>query len=476
MTRPSASSQRPKHPPRMKLRGGVWWLKLAIPRALRGHYKSASGKPRTHIEESLGTGDRTAAMSERDMRVARWQAEFRRLTRGADGAVEAPSLATRAAHWRESLRLAANSNNFDALLGILTDEAEEIEQRHGATAAQRFARLAQETDAPTMREAWQAWIDASEHNESTRGKYRLAFNEFMGRLEVPDLPLRDVTRKVTQDYADWLNTEAKSAHGGPLAYRTKKDRITALASFWSDYVERRHLVKNGRNPWHELKITGQWKPSDGLAGRKRPYRDEELLALINGPEVRVGEKTRYPKKTLLELLALGLYTGARLDEICSRRVGEVVPIDNGFRLHITGSKTEAGIRVIPVVHPIALGILRRRIGDRKDRDAQLFAEFIPGGRDKKLSWYPQRALGRYRDQVGLGVETDFHSTRRSFITRLEDAGASPLARDRYVGHTPKDLASRVYSGGSEAQLLRIAEMIGYPKEIEEALREALRVA
>jgi len=457
----------------MKLRGGIWWLKLAIPRALRVHYRSASGKPRTHIEESLGTGDRTAAMSERDMRVAYWQAEFRRVARGADGVVQAPSLATRAAHWRDALRMAANSDDFDALRGILTDEAEEIEQKHGTTAAQRFARLAQATDAPTMREAWQAWIDASEHNESTKGKYKLAFEEFMGRLEVPDLLLRDVTRKVTQDYADWLNTEAQSAHGGPLAHRTKKDRITALASFWSDYVERRELVKDGRNPWHELKITGKRKPSDGPEGRKRPYRDEELLALINGPEVRLSEKTRYPKRTLLELLALGLYTGARLDELCSRKVGEVVPFEHGFMLHITGSKTEAGIRVLPVVHPIAVGILKARIAGRTGRNEQLFAELIPGGRDKKLSWYPQRALGRYRDQVGLGVETDFHSTRRSFITRLEDAGASPLARDRYVGHTPKDLASRVYSGGSEAQLLKIAEMISYPKEIEEALREAL---
>ncbi|MCL4182791.1 MAG: hypothetical protein KJ011_05015 [Burkholderiaceae bacterium] len=460
----------------MKLRGGIWWLKLTIPRALRVHYKSSGGKPRTHIEESLRTGDRTAAMSERDMRVAYWQAEFRRLAREADGTVQASSLATRAAHWREALRMAANSSDFEAVQGLVTDEAEEIEQRQGPEAAQQFAKLAQATEVPTMREAWKAWIDAGELNESTKGKYKLAFEEFMGRLQVPDLLLRDVTRKVAQDYADWLNTEAKSAHGGPLAYRTKKDRITALASFWGDYVERRHLVKDGRNPWHELKITGQWKPSDGLAGRKRPYRDEELLALINGPEVRLGEKTRYPKGTLLELLALGLYTGARLDEICSRKLGEVLPSDNGFRLHITGSKTEAGIRVIPVVHPIAVGILRRRIGDRRDRNAQLFAEFIPGGRDRKLSWYPQRALGRYRDAVGLGVETDFHSTRRNFITRLEDAGASPLARDRYVGHTPKDLASRVYSGGSESQLLRIAETISYPKEIEEALYGALGIA
>ncbi|MCD6673439.1 MAG: hypothetical protein LT106_11335 [Burkholderiaceae bacterium] len=464
----------------MKLRGGIWWLKLTIPRSLRSHYRTKTGKPRTHIEETLGTGDRTAAMSERDMRVAYWQVEFRRLTRAAGGAIQAPSLADRAGHWRDALRMAANSDDFDALSGLLTDEAEEIEHRQGAEAAQRFAKLAQATEVPTMREAWKAWIDASEHNESTKGKYKLAFEEFMGRLKVPDLLLREVTRKVTQDYADWLNTEAQSAHGGPLAHRTKKDRITALASFWSDYVERRELVKDGRNPWHELKITGKRKPSDGPEGRKRPYRDEELLKLINGPEVRQNGQTRYPKRTLMELLALGLYTGARLDELCSRKVGEVVPFsgtqdapEGGFMLHITGAKTEAGIRTLPIIHPIPVAILKARLADRKDHGAQLFAEFIPGGRDKKLSWYPQRALGRYRDQVGLGVETDFHSTRRSFITRLEDAGASPLARDRYVGHTPKDLASRVYSGGSEAQLLRIAETISYPKEIEEALQRVL---
>lgn len=473
---------RPKHPPAMKLRGSVWWLKLTIPRPLRGEYISAAGKPRTHIEESLGTGDRREAMRRRDIRVAQLKAEFRAKERRSSAAMDARSL--EAARWREAIRNAdpfspeeGEDSERDLLLSLLVDEAEEIEQREGIEAAKRFFDEATDIEGKFARRAFEAWMEESEGEirEGTRLKYRLAFNELINFLGGQDLPLDRITRKEAQRYVDWLNKEAKSAKGGgPLSERTKRDRVQALGSFWKDWVLRRGLTVSRVNPWHGLKITGKRRPGDN-EGKKRPFTDDEILRLINGPELPQGKRTVHTKRTLTELLALGLYTGARLEELCARKLGDLAPKDYGYDFSITEAKSEAGIRTIPITHPIPVAILRRRIGKRTDPEAQLWEGLSPGGPDRKYSAAVQKALGRYRDRVGLPSEADFHSTRRSFATRLLNKGVAGVARDRYFGHKSEALADNTYAGETPQLLLKVAQAISYPEEIEEALRRELGI-
>ena len=53
---------------------------------------------------------------------------------------------------------------------------------------------------------------------------------------------------------------------------------------------------------------------------------------------------------LLDLIMLGLYTGARIEELCQLRVEDVVVEDNRRALRITKSKILAGTRLVPI-HP-----------------------------------------------------------------------------------------------------------------------------
>jgi len=170
---------------------------------------------------------------------------------------------------------------------------------------------------------------------------------------------------------------------------------------------------------------------------------------------------------------LGLFTGARLNELCERRLADVEPVRGRYILHIRNAKTKSGIRSLPIYHKIPVAILRERIGKRKDPAAQLFAEFIPGGPDKRLSWQVQKALGRYRDKVGLGTETDFHSTRRNFAQRMKALKVFPLAAMRYVGHKPRDITFGLYSQVTAESLREVARKVAYPKKIEKAFKVAL---
>jgi integrase len=51
---------------------------------------------------------------------------------------------------------------------------------------------------------------------------------------------------------------------------------------------------------------------------------------------------------LLDLIMLGLYTGARIEELCQLRVVDVVVENNVRALRITKSKILAGTRLVPI--------------------------------------------------------------------------------------------------------------------------------
>jgi integrase len=159
--------------------------------------------------------------------------------------------------------------------------------------------------------------------------------------------------------------------------------------------------------------------------------------------------------------------------MCERTLGDVERIQGGYMLHIRKSKTVAGVRSIPILHPIPVAILRGRIGKRAEKDAQLFTEFIPGGPMSQLSWHVQKALGRYRDRIGLPAEVDQHSTRRQFATQVERLGIDPLAAERYFGHKPAGLMRGLYAKGNEEAMREVAKAISYPAKIETALSSAL---
>ena len=70
----------------------------------------------------------------------------------------------------------------------------------------------------------------------------------------------------------------------------------------------------------------------------------------------------------------------------------------------------------------------------------------------------QKALGR--DRLGFGSEVDFHSTRRAFLTMMENSGADVVHVQRYVGHRVPSLMHSIYSDGSSREsLLKVAWLV-----------------
>jgi integrase len=138
------------------------------------------------------------------------------------------------------------------------------------------------------------------------------------------------------------------------------------------YAQQRLAVPPGRNPWQGHKL-----PRSGKKRDTRAFTDAELVTLLHGtPKVRAWE--RYPR--VRDLMLIGLYTGARLNELCSLLVGDVAVAKDSASatLAIREGKTNAATRTLAVTHWAVLAMLKRRLTGKKP-SAQLFEELRPGG-------------------------------------------------------------------------------------------------
>lgn len=153
--------------------------------------------------------------------------------------------------------------------------------------------------------------------------------------------------------------------------------------------------------------------------------------------------------------------------MCSLKRADVHRREDGYWLAITGGKTRAAKREIPL-HPLAVDIIERR---RDDNDEYLFAGLEPGGPDNKRSWYVSKAYGRFREQVGVsGDKEDFHALRNTFITCMEGRGVPESTVKLLVGHSRKgSMTYGHYSKGDRVPLREAIERLDYGTEVMKAI-------
>lgn len=449
---------------------GSYYLKLPIPPELQHHFPSKTSRPRTHIVQPLGTGRRSDADKLKRPLLAYYWSEFQRLE---GGTIAAPAPAIEAAYLRaRQIRAAvqevherpaseAKDDAAFALEDMAESLAEDVGRAVGPDAADDVYTLATITGL-TLLEAVKEWNHGASIKASTKAKRALAVRELLEFLRRKDCAPAYVTDDRAAAFVAWLNSRE-------LGYSTKQDRVSMLHVLWQ-YLSRRRLVPKKSSPWTEHEITG--RGLDSL--NKRGWTDAELQKLFGAPDDSPA-RAHYRRPLFRELYTLGLTTGARLDSLVSltpERIKAMEGAEKGYWLSIVNDKTAAGTRTIPVVHPAAVAVLSRRLKLQKDRTASIFPECRPGGFDNNQSHHVSKALGRDRDRLGFGAETDFHSTRRCLSTVLENAGVELIYCQRYIGHAVSGggLMTGTYSdGASKDNLMKVARAVRYSAAVEEAL-------
>jgi integrase len=153
--------------------------------------------------------------------------------------------------------------------------------------------------------------------------------------------------------------------------------------------------------------------------------------------------------SLSQLILLGAYTGARIEELCSLKK-EHVNVEKKYIL-ITDAKTEAGHREIPIHNEINDLVMKMM----RSKDAYLI-ENLTFSKYQDRSNAIGKRFGRLKKHMGFSKRHVFHSIRKTFTTQLENAGIHENISADIVGHEKPRITYGLYSGGTNLEVKRKA--------------------
>ena len=255
---------------------------------------------------------------------------------------------------------------------------------------------------------------------------------------------------------------------------------SALASYANSY---KHLDSIQYEPFQNLKYTDYQRIIDGMRKSGLSYSScKKVRSLISLLE-KYASKIELTSKSYAHLLSIGRNKAVRPHKPFSRqkinklwqhvndpgvdtvlillytgmRVGEMLALqksDVNMRqhyIHITKSKTESGIRIIPIHHRITPLIEARM----KSPGAFLLTDANGNG----YSYSRYCILWHQVMHIIKAYSHTTHDCRHTVATLLDNAGANETAKRRILGHAGGDVTERVYTHKGLRQLRKCIELL-----------------
>ena len=184
------------------------------------------------------------------------------------------------------------------------------------------------------------------------------------------------------------------------------------------------------------------------------FTPDDLQRLFGTEEFKTKFDTHYKYWVPL----LGLYTGARLEEICQLRVEDIkldkdiwiIDINDDYDKRL---KNKNAKRIIPI-HPklIELGFLDRVQYLKLAGKDRVFCD-LQRGRDG-YGTVASKWFARYRARCGITEDGKvFHSFRHTFIDHLKQKGVAIDKIAALVGHEDQSMTSGRYGKAYGADVL-----------------------
>lgn len=275
-----------------------------------------------------------------------------------------------------------------------------------------------------------------------------------------------------------LEAADKAAETGlhPMSSATLNKALRRVGAFW-----------NWAEAHHDGIRTGLFKGltiKEGVSAREQrdPFSTDQLSRLFNSPLYTGCRSERFcaePGDHLMHgtarywLPLLGLYTGARLNELCQLTVKDVREEDGITFLDITDEaedqkvKSASGRRRIPVHQQLVELEFLEFVGEQRDAgEDQLFPELkvdASGYRSGEFSKF----FSRYLERIGVKTDkTSFHSFRHNFEDACRNGGVLPHIMNALQGHAEQGMAGRYGDGVYRLDVLSQAvNCVGYSGSI-----------
>lgn len=161
---------------------------------------------------------------------------------------------------------------------------------------------------------------------------------------------------------------------------------------------------------------------------------------------------------------VGMYSGMRLNEICSLRLSNIKTIEGSWCFEVTEGKARNAARLVPIYS--RLTTLVKQIIQNNHNGFQFYHASITERADgKRSTWHTQRFTRAKRKALGeKGTERKvFHSLRGMFISQLDRDGVPEDMIALIVGHERGNTGGfRTYSkGAGMKKLSEYVELVSY---------------
>lgn len=242
---------------------------------------------------------------------------------------------------------------------------------------------------------------------------------------IPNFDYLSVKTLTTVRLQRWIDGYLKLDE--PPAYKTLKSYLGDARQYVQWLIRKGYLVIN--DPFDAVALPS---PKTLPAITREAFSDSELSTILNN----------ITKQELKDLVLLAMFTGCRIEELAKLAPQDVNLIAGRYVISIKQAKTTSGIRDIPIATAI-----HNIIAERLSNTDYLFpsgSNNNSGNRSDKYS----KQFGRLKSKLGFGEEKVFHSIRKSFITKLEQAGIPESVAADLAGHDKNTMTYGLYSAGS----------------------------
>jgi len=413
-------SFKPNH---LELRYRTYSAVLMIPKDVRHIFQ------KSRFSESLGTSDLRSAQALATIKVIKWKG----LIASARAKSNDPIINSAI-----ELSRMQKSSPPELVREIIDEETARIAYESGNYSAEAFHEI-----ATGKSKALLGLIDAWVKNEERRNLKEKTIAQMKSDVEVLVQSLATVSSLTPTNSSLWLQLIAKQENLSPASitrivgscknfhrYLKQAGEIDAHAP--DPFVVPNEFKLSKKRNSKALNKTESWKPFDN-ADVVHLYAH----ALQDGDE------------SLGNLICIGAYTGARIEEICSLKKKDVNLISKSIK--ITDAKTEAGLREIPI-HTKLLQLIKKLIKNNGEYLIPNLTLNKFGDRSNAIG----KRFGRLKRSLGYSKSHVFHSIRKTFTTQLENASVLENITADIIGHEKPRMTYGLYSGGTTLEVKRKA--------------------
>ncbi|BBO80218.1 integrase [Desulfosarcina ovata subsp. sediminis] len=328
---------------------------------------------------------------------------------------------------------------------------------------------AQQTSA-TVKQAADAFFDEFNRDWKPRSRtdYQNVLDQIVSGFD-PGTQLHTIDYNRVKAFRDGLRDGSLSKNGTPLSI-ARTNFFTATIKRIFDLAMKQDRNLDRINPADGLQLRDKRKVSE----KRDVFTNDELKAIF--VDSKEYGQDKHTKAANFWVPLLGLYTGARLDELCQILIEDVVQRDGMWCLDIRDDNAErksvkTGERRIVPLHPFII-------------DGLGFPEFVQGIDKRKKRVFHELVyvnnrwghglgqwFGRFKKRVGIestGGMKSFHSFRHTLINHLKQNEADPQYVKEFVGHkSGKDITWDLYGKAFKPATLmeKVVMKLDYPIDL-----------